>query len=745
MIIRRPAEPIHGISNYSDYVELNKTICLLVKLENDIDNAKYFVSDIMKKIISKIKNKEERNKAILIRRRAYNNINFIYETNIFDDYSNSKYDLAFLKMDLHKRKVLTELEINCNYKLLKLNECIKSTLNKLYYDSTFMNKLYVSNKILFNSITLTNGPKKKSHYITLLKYLYKQENCCTPSSLWSGLTYSDDCPHLNEVIFAEYNRTRLKFDLKKNIIQHWNEYSLKEDINFYVNLTLWHSGGYYYVFDFEEESIQKLKLKTNIILDTLYNNFRFKLFKINELRTQYDTLFSSNVLLELITLSIIRPESPLPYGDSGSQVIKTNHIKDDNNKIYDNFNIRFENFCLKEEIKQSIINTAKAAFNSYICLYDTFFQNYYFGKDYIKLTDFLAENDGEMTLIEFLYSDFKFTISSSKSLRKARAWTYSSQNEDSFNLFLTYVNNIVDTCLNHKIVRISLKDLDWLILKKNNEYQNTIETVFQYDHNSTTIIPEMISLTPGRFLGRYCHFFPEVEDEIYKTINDPNNVQVNVEINSPKDNISFDNPNAEKRIILFDLDSRTIERSSTIYTMNDIILSLKDGDIILRDKSGTNLKINCASTLSPGKSKIYQLFAYLSNIDSCKAPLGGTAFSRLELDRDYQPRIILDNLLLSRERWRILKKDIDLTLNNLLSFLKWKNKLNLPDEVYVYTDTVEKPYYCRFGTDLDLAIFKEISKSADCYIYIEEVYPDINSNIEFTSYNMEVLYELCLN
>ena len=106
-------------------------------------------------------------------------------------------------------------------------------------------------------------------------------------------------------------------------------------------------------------------------------------------------------------------------------------------------------------------------------------------------------------------------------------------------------------------------------------------------------------------------------------------------------------------------------------------------------------------------------------------------------------------MIYNGSHWLITQRDLedDVNIRGKIELCQreviWQNQET--GEIHRRWATVEKPYYCRFGTDLDLAIFKEISKSADCYIYIEEVYPDINSNIEFTSYNMEVLYELCLN
>ncbi|MCR5374475.1 MAG: hypothetical protein K6E39_03760, partial [Lachnospiraceae bacterium] len=298
-----------------------------------------------------------------------------------------------------------------------------------------------------------------------------------------------------------------------------------------------------------------------------------------------------------------------------------------------------------------------------------------------------------------------------------------------------------------RILKFCVSDFSEIITEATARGKDDVEAIFQYDAETKCIIPEMISMTVGRFLGRYGRFFPEYRDIIYKEINDENSVQVNIEMNGEKDNLSYDNNYCKARLILYDIDQATIDKSEQIYTLEDIFIENKEGEIGLYTRDGKKIEINCASTLSPSKSKIYRLFSYLTNLDYLRSPLGGFAKSRLELDLDYQPRIIINNLLISRERIRIDNSEIEKLRrikNDAIELFRWAAQKRVPPEFYVYTDMDIKPRYCRLGTQYDNASFFALISNSKRYFYIEEVYPNRNSNSDISPYNMEVLCNLCL-
>ena len=456
-----------------------------------------------------------------------------------------------------------------------------------------------------------------------------------------------------------------------------------------------------------------------------------------------DARFTQPVICELIKCDILRLESPYAYGDSGLSAMPCVFESDG----FDHHNVRFENANIPKPVLENMIQKAKKAFSLYRSLYDSFFAECYFGSDYIRLCNYLSQT-GTQNLLEFLYSDFNFSLLQKPRLEgKRRTWSAPQARQRQFTEFCKRIKSRYNDDKSKKVISLESRDFIDILPSINCNAKDHVEVVFQFDAESQCVIPEMISMTVGRFLGRYGRFFPEQTELIYKEILDRNSIQVNIEINGGKDNISYDNPYCTSRIVLYDIDRSSLQKSEHFYTLEDIYIKYDNGEITLCTEDSTKIKINCASTLSPSQSKIYQLFSYLTNLDSFHSPLGGTAKTRLELDLDYQPRIVIGNLLISRERWRINKNEL-LSMqpmkNDVLSMLKWFSKKGIPAEFYVYTDLDIKPHYCRLGTSFDSSNFFSIANNLEQYCYIEEVYPDFTANESITTYNMEVLCDLCL-
>lgn len=741
ILIRRAAEPFHKNSHYDEYERLRNIAQEIVTLENEIETMRDSVSAAMYTIISGMSERETALQAKEIRRKAYHNYSFVYNISLFEQYSAEKDEHIFvLQCDVYKRKNLAAKLTEIVSMGEIINREVKSELESLCNDAKFMDRVCIANPSLYALVNRVGRPTRRSHFVTLLKYVYKQETCCTPSSLWSGIAIGGKNPQVSTAIFGDYNKTRIKYEVRKRVVEEWERY--ENNVKVFVNPTLLKDGTYYLMVQFFEDRMNKIRIRSNQYIETLYLYYRKKTFTTYELNVNFP-IFKSQVILELIKCDILRIESYFPYGDSGLQKVPI--VKESDG--FDNHNIRFQNTDITDSIQKNIISDAQSAFSTYRQIYDAFFDNWHFGMDYLRLKDYLRRT-GRQSLLTFLYSDFMFVVQEADTGRKTRTWSCPSSNQRLFSLFC---NLIKERCRNIDFGEILYMHLDEFgkFFPLNREYkQEWVEAVFQYDEQSSSVIPEMLSLTVGRFFGRYGRLFPEIEADLYKEILDYDSIQINVETNGAKDNISYNNPYCKKRAVLYDLDEKCEKESEELYTLDDIFVEVIDDEIVLSSEKDARIKINCASTLSPSNSKIYQLFSYLTNLDSRNSPLGGTVKTRLELDLDYQPRIVVDKLLISRQRWRFRKEDPILACivkRDELAVLKWMAENKLPIEFYVYTDAKPKPRYCRLGTALDLTNLSSIVCEADVYFYIEEVYPNYRSNEKVVPYNMEVLCQLCLN
>lgn len=738
MLIRRPTEPFHQHSHFDSYVRLNKLIQEIILLEDKIRDKRDCVSQIMHDSMLNMHDRSEFFLARETRRKAYNRLTMRYDPKLFtqNEYQSPEL-IKLLEEDVLTRQRLSDYYTRAHLMIDTLNKTIKKELNKLCQDENFMSRLYVANSSLYNLISHYGHPVRNSHYVTLLKYVYKQETCCTPSSLWSGVAYCGEFPYIPYAIFGDFNRTKVKHEFRSNIIQAWD--TKMHNVHLFLNTTLLRDGNDYRMLQFFPERITKIRLRANKYIEILVNQYAKKIFTADHL-LQSHHLFNSEIILELIKCDILRVENPFPYGESGLEQLSNLN----NSQHFDNYNVRFENIAFPNIIKKKVMRDSHSAFSLYKRIFDTFYKNCYFGKDYHRLKKYI-EKTGKQNLLVFLYSDFDFTA---RTMNRpiSRTWSSIALRQKQFSQFQERLKTQIlknPSCQTMKVKSTDFADILLAMSDKSQPLEN-IEVLFQYDAQQSCVIPEIISLTPGRFLGRYGRYFPELKSSLYDAIYSSKYIQVNIDMNGTKDNISHDNPNYKTRVVLFDLDQKCLEHSERIYFLDELFLDIQKDVIVICDADNNILNFNCASTLSPNGSKIYQLLSYLTNIDNSNCPLGGTARTRMEFNLDYQPRIVMDNLLISRQRWRLCKEDFS-GKNNLLELLKWKERRMLPDEFYVYTDTMSKPHYCRLGTTFDVTNLNSIIRKANKYFYIEETYPNFTSNSKFISYNMEVLCQICLD
>lgn len=281
---------------------------------------------------------------------------------------------------------------------------------------------------------------------------------------------------------------------------------------------------------------------------------------------------------------------------------------------------------------------------------------------------------------------------------------------------------------------MNVTDFDFLYCGKFNNVKT--EYIGQISYKDNVFIPELVSTQPGRLFGRYKKFYginieELIENEISKIYND-NIVQFDVIINNFKDNIRH-NIDKFQSFSLYDLTDKTK------YILGNLKLKVVNDKIIITDLESNEINFYINSTLSPSSDIIYSMINTYNkdyNID-----FNGHGLTRVELDMNYQPRIVIEGLLLSRERIRIDKNEIKHILKSknsdreLFLFLIRKK---IKWEYYFYSDSNYKPRYCRLVSLYDIKIIKKEIINAIKYIYFEEVYPNYQDNNEICNFNFEM-------
>ena len=199
-------------------------------------------------------------------------------------------------------------------------------------------------------------------------------------------------------------------------------------------------------------------------------------------------------------------------------------------------------------------------------------------------------------------------------------------------------------------------------------------------------------------------------------------MQINLEFNTSKDNISFNIPGVENRLSLY---YRHNNESINEYTISELYIDIQNGHMVITNKFGKIFNILFSSTVTSSGHKLYKLLSLIANGKNGHV-LNGNGFSRIELELDYQPRISIDNLLISRERFRIDVSELkDISDINLLFYrlLKVFRERNICTKFYYYNDNNYKPIYGQLYTVYDVYLIKNSIKECKKYVYIEEIYP----------------------
>ncbi len=720
--LRIPIKPINNQyqRNFKNLISvLEKIDYLKLKINNNKDN----VSNSFKILIFNYYNEKKfKNLLIKNRRRLYNNYevypeNFekiLLKLNEKDDLNDI--DLNDIIIDIRNRK-----KLKCYFDILKSNikfnkDYIENLLRiQVLKNDDFLIALKFSNPSLYEIIG--KDIFNKSQYLTLLKYFYKQYTCCTPSSFWSGICVLGYDKSFENLYNIEKDIIISRKDINKNIFN-----KVLTDVTFYINPTIIKKEGFYIYFLLTQNSLKKMKISSNTILDTLYSIKTFKLEQLELiLKDGFKDKYNFDVLCSMIKNGLI-----LPYGNCNLGEYSINQFSKDSITKMENSNDK--NFSLYLGTKN--INDNDLNFEHSVDIYTTlkfnFYSNLKFNRTIEKIYNHILKF-GRMSLLEFLHSDYDFNYLSKIRETNYRSWIMPN-NPDGKARYLKFKKLILETVLFRKYekeVKFSWKELKKYLNLDSLNYNSNFEAI--YTKSDDLICFEMTSTQIGRLIMRYIKYCPEeiinIQDEFFRGLyKKDNNLQINLEFNTSKDNISFNIPGVENRLSLY---YRHNNETINEYTISELYIDIHSGHMVITDKFGKIFNLLFSSTVTSSGHKLYKLLSLIANGKNGHV-LNGNGFSRIELELDYQPRISIDNLLISRERFRIDTSELkDISDINLLFYrlLKIFRERNICAKFYYYNDNNYKPIYGQLYTVYDVYLIKNSIKESKKYVYIEEIYP----------------------
>ncbi|MFJ5763717.1 lantibiotic dehydratase [Lysinibacillus sp. NPDC093210] len=733
---------------------------LILDLKNQLYIENEQISSILFEEVKKAQSDKDRRDLINFRRKIYKS---------FKDYAN---DLDKIKRRFSKN-ILKRLEshnfLRIRYSELnrlilkeieKETEQIENIIKLQLVSNWFSNALLVVNQNLFNSIYDSSQTLDKNKYTTLLRYLHKSSIMPTPSSLWAGIVtgYFGDKDNF-EIDSSNFNIT-LEFNC--NIAKHLAKREFKKNINpykpsLYINPTACIIENNIYFWSSSYNVLKKCKLPYKYFMKDLFLQ-KDRIFSICDLESilihhiEYETLREQ--IYYLIETDFLKVLGTTYYADENplktiGSVLKNPILAEIPERIYTNSFEGFKEDFLKLSSITEIYPTQlvranlaykqesitlhrkiKNEFNKAMSIYIKLFELLYPYTSENNIVKYIKDSYGENRSIPLLELSF---LPYSKTLDyktyNYRSWRETSQNKQNYKTFIDIIKKKLNS--ENKVLKLTINDFE-VVFPKESYGIDKLECIFQFyeeDNSKIYIIPEMLSIHVGRLLGRFLRYFNAKERELFEKLiynclpNAKNVVQGNIHINNDLDGIGFSIPSITKQLYIYD---RNVKSKQEI-SISDVYLKLQYGTLITHLKNNEEIFIWNASSISPGNERIYKLLNYISLQNNLN--LNGHAYSRIELDLDYQPRICIDNLVISRERFRLRLRDFDF-LNSksplskkLIEIFNLFIKLNLPMEFFVYTDINFKATYINLKTIYDLLIFQRAIKNTNNFIYIEELLP----------------------
>ncbi|GIO38204.1 hypothetical protein J41TS12_30650 [Paenibacillus antibioticophila] len=750
----------------------------------EIIDQKECIDGILYKIIPNIENDADRREVLSIKRTIFNQLSIFNMDAIERNLSNES-DLNAIRKHNEDRKRYKLIYEQFKRQVYADKEFVESKIIFLLKDNWFRSALLSANEGLFKSLQSTEGFRlDKNKYITLLRYLNKSSIMCTPSSLWAGISVAR---WGRENITEWGGEYKVTLEMNPNSVKHQERNYVKKNVNelnwkkekFYLNPTIITKDEFIYYWRFEERKMTKCKINKNQFILFIIRQFQNTIFTLSDLSQYIGSQFSLTnektkaIIGGLIKQDLLRINSdplygalnPLKYAKYSEKdlrkiaildekicefgeafIEKYSYLSDEQNNVRACMELPWKRIILSIEIKRSLekavsyykfLHAALYDNNKRQVLTDLFLQKFESDKliPLLEVSEELASNN----LPNYINSNY-------------RAW---DTNKEGFN-YKGFIDLIKANDMNKKEVVLREEELT-LLFEDRITNQNILscqdsEAIFQFYQKDGCyfIIPEMFSTQYGRFSGRFVRMLEgniqeEFNQQIYNSIKEKEHTyQVNLHINNELDGIGFNLPQLINKITLYDNNVSENERQLPINKLF-IKLNSETEMFSFHRQDGHEINLWLSSTISPGNDKLYRLINNITQQNLIN--INGHARNRIELDTDHQPRILLENLVISRERFRIKVGDFIFLYSNLDDHLKMEKLLelinihNLPNSFFVYTDGNFKPQFVETATIYDLYILQRIIKTSKQYVYIEEVLPGKESywlKSKFDKYNGEV-------
>jgi len=581
-------------------------------------------------------------------------------------------------------------------------------------------RLQYGNNQLYREVL--RGKLRGNQFKLLRHYEYKSQLFTTPSTFWSGIVGNENKLWREELVVKK--RESLRMEGKDSL-------KMVAGSVIYINPTL-------KVY----ESVKGETGKVEMIREGKRSYVRFRVTStlkeiIKELPCTVGKLLSrvdvsDEILQKLVEYDVIGIDTGLDYGYYNLCEFRRG----------DPFSYKYRYACVLSPenhrfpciSKNKLLDAIKLVddLSNYLCSVNN-------GAFERKLMEYVKKNRGSLSLAELLYSSIFGGVNPAPVVKKDyRCWSSVIANEKNYKEFVKKIKCAID-CSKIK----SAVTIDWKCLGgDDSSFTCRGSYIYQYDNVSQTIIPEMLATQTGRLTMRYWKYIGEPLFLKNRTRNE-NLLQVNITSGTDLDNIAFDVPYTQNVISLNDTGTR-FEEGKKYFGIEDVNLVIVDGSLKLSLADSKHLysldDLILTTTSTPGSNKLYRILNGLLNSRQ-KYLRNGHFPTRLELNRDYQPRVVMNGLLISRERFRIDKSDLWFTnkMKSLDEVLYVLLVHHVPSVFCVYSDTRYKPEIMMLSNRYDYLLLVDVVKSARKFVFFEEVFPTLKKN-EFVQEYMGDIY-----
>ncbi len=280
------------------------------------------------------------------------------------------------------------------------------------------------------------------------------------------------------------------------------------------------------------------------------------------------------------------------------------------------------------------------------------------------------------------------------------------------------------TCFRNKESIIELKEEDFKDFKDNwNEVPNTFSTMIRVlevnDSKPLIYLSGFGGATASYLINRFSH----IDTEIYNYIEE-------ILAKEKHENVIFAEivhlPQARVGNVLSRTDLREYEipylAKSALpiekqITITDLLVSIRNGRIILRSKMNNKQVIPVLSNAHNFDHDPLPIYSFLASMQSQnKREYFGFKWGDFLVDENYLPRIMYKNIIFSFATWIVIKNEMK-TLNNIDDLKLWLQNRRIPSKVQI--SDFDNNLLIDFENELSSLMFLSIIKTKD-YVILKE-------------------------